>query len=112
MNSALYKYILLLLCIAMNLDCVTVAWSSKCEKKNETGQALGRLISALTHHKSILLGLVYNHRLTRFLPNQCTLYISNNRVNGCTYVVRVGIRQFINNQPTIRGIYLRRDSSF
>ena len=112
---------LVLFCIAVILECVNVALVSKCEKQNETEQALGRFLSALTQHKSFLSRLVFNHRLARFPQDtnntstdslcierrEFTLQISDKRVNICTYEgeVRVDIRQFINNKPTIKGIY-------
>ena len=118
LNSSYWKIIcIVLFFVALSLECINVALTSRCENGGGNEQTLGRFLSAITQQKSLLASLQYVDTTTNGSTTPANigcverrefhLQVSDKRINICTYQneVRVDIRQFINNRPTVKGIY-------
>ena len=96
--------------IALMLECTNVILTSNCNKHDQ-------LVRIKTDGKNVipralpvptLSSSSYNHTDLCSERREFRLRVGGKRVNVCSYEgrVRIDIREFLNDQPTIRGIYL------
>ena len=127
-----WKYLLLSFFVGgVLLECVNITLTSRCETQSHEASVLRSFLKTVTE-QSITLGdigirlydsTIENNTAVTAAEDVTTgtprkplcnpqgefiLQMSNKRVNVCTYQgqIRVDVRQFLNGQATVRGIYL------
>ena len=101
-----WKLACAILCtIALMLECTNVILSSRCNENNHSVQVqredktiTPRVMSTAANNETSLCTEIREFKLG----------VGDKRVNVCTYEgrVRIDIREFLNDKPTIRGIFL------
>ncbi len=122
-----WKTILAVLFIgAFALECTNIMLTSKCETHSDASETLRSILNTLSEKYLANLSItvrypeVFNTTTPRSTASstidhspmcdpitEYKLQLSDKRVNVCTYrgVVRIDIRQFLNDRATIKGIY-------
>ena len=101
-----WKLACTILCtIALMLECTNVILSSRCNKNNHSVQDQREV---KTINPRAMPSAANNESSLCTEIREFKLGVGDKRVNVCTYEgqVRIDIRQFLNDKPTIRGIFL------
>ena len=118
--------LVILFVVTLLLECANLTLTTKCETRSDASSALKTLISTSADQSFSLTDLMMKLEERETVENTTTtpaslrvarslcslkreflLYMSDKRINVCTYQgrVRVDVRQFLNGRPTIRGIF-------